>query len=366
MSAPGTKTAPSPDDPFGLLRGLDVSGLLYLPGFGDFGFGAASPFGVLSLGSPGGAPSPEVPAIGSAGPPAETCECGGQLRRGMNGLEYVCDGCGLIVEGDSAEPGDDDAPRSAPTTARLRIVGRNSNQLQPDLYRSGEGTTAEAQKKQILEEYLVYRQLYIEAGGRAFPINACERASEYYNKVQRLCVKRSQNKKAIMSACLWRACISIGFAPTKPEIAAFMQQPNKGIARGDNFVRSLIADGKMDIEANADPSRAEIVTLFAHLGYDGEQYDRLREAVYEVVQTAIKNSIAVSSILRSKVAGASYVVLRRCTDRSLVSKPMSLQEFCQERIRKNTAERVLRQIDAYHSFFEGVYRQYGLDPTPPR
>lgn len=298
---------------------------------------------------------------------AEICaQCGERMHRGANDLEYVCDGCGLVVEGDTTGLEEDEAGRPAPNTGRLRIVGPNSNQLQPDLYRSGSGNTIAAQKKQIFEEYKVYRAMYIESGGRAFPLNACEQATEYYNEVQRQFVKRSQNKKAIMACCLWRACLQIGFAPSKAEIADFMQLPSKGIARGENFVRKLIADGKMDIEANADPCRPEIVTLFAHLSFESDAYNGLRDAVHDVVQTAIKNNIGTNSILRSKVAGATFVVLRRCQNRSLISKPISLQEFCHDRIRKNTVERFTRQLDAYHSYFEGCYKRAGLDAAPPR
>ena len=335
--------------------------------------------GGIAVPAPAGLYSPLAPAedavatsataeICAAAPPdAEVCaQCGERMHRGANDLEYVCDGCGLIVEGDTTGLEEDEAGRPAPNTGRLRIVGPNSNQLQPDLYRSGTGNTIAAQKKQIFEEYKVYRAMYIENGGRAFPLNACEQATEYYNEVQRQFVKRSQNKKAIMACCLWRACLQIGFAPSKAEIADFMQLPSKGIARGENFVRKLIADGKMDIEANADPCRPEIVTLFAHLSFESDAYNGLRDAVHDVVQTAIKNNIGTNSILRSKVAGAAFVVLRRCQNRSLIAKPMSLQEFCQNRIRKNTVERFTRQLDAFHSFFEGCYARAGLDASPPR
>lgn len=406
----GREAAGSPcgaviDDPFGLLGSLDLSSLGTIwttPGQAAVAALAAAgmasdvviaPPGVYHLAAPAApAPQPQpaptkakasgrrgaqpkepkvVDAVPQSAPPADLsydvcAQCGGQMRRGTNNLEYLCDECGLVVEGDTAEPEEDEAPRPAPNAARLRIVGPNSNQLQPDLYRSGSGNTAAAQKKQILEEYKVYRQLYVEAGGRAFPLNALETAAEFYNAVQKQYVKRSQNKKSIMAACLWRACLQIGYAPSKAEVAAFMQLPNKGIARGDNFVRGLVADGKMDLEINADPSRPEITTLFALLSFDGDQYAGLREAVYDVVQTAIKNNIGTNSILRSKVAGATYIVLRRCKDRELIPKPLSMQEFCAKRIRKNTVERFTRELDDYHSYFEECYRKAGLDTAPTR
>lgn len=306
-------------------------------------------------------------ALDPAPSDSEACsQCGGRMHQGANNIEYVCADCGLVVEGDTAEPEDDEASRAAPHTARLRIVGPNSNQLQPDLYKSGSGNTAAVQKKQIYEEYMCYRQFYMEAGGRAFPINALDAAAEYYNEVQKIYVKRSQNKKAIMAACLKHGCRKIGFAPAVAEVAEFMQLPNKGTARGDNFIRSLVANGEMDLDVNADPTAPEINTLFTLLGYEDDKYAPLRAAVQDIVETAAAKKIGVNSILRSKVAGATYTVLRRCKNRELIPKPPSMQDFCAKRIRKNTVERFTRELEDYHSHFEECYRRAGLDPTPSR
>lgn len=333
-------------DPFGLLADIAMDDLAR-----------------LLVAAPPGLYADDVAA--GIGAPDSCLECGGLMRRGADNLEHVCDGCGLVVSGDSAEPDGDDAPRAAPNAARLRIVGPNSSSLQPDLYRSGAGTTPASQQRQIFEELKAYRGLHIEAGGRAFPLNACEKAAEYYGDVQRECVKRSQNKKAILACCLWRACLQIDFAPTKAEIAMFMQLPSQGIARGENFVRSLIADGKMgDLEANVDPCRPEITTLFAHLGYEQPQFADLREAVYRIVQQAIVSNIGTGSTLRSKVAGAGFVVLSRCPPGRLGRPPMTAQEFCGGRIRKNTVDKFTKQLAAYHSHFEPIYSEFGLISTP--
>lgn len=303
----------------------------------------------------------KLPESSSPNTTAICTQCGAAMKRTASDLEYICDGCGRIVESDDTES--DEAPRQESLTARLRIVGPNGNQLQPDLYRSGSANNTVAQKKQIYEEYCAYRALYIEIGGRAFPLDICKLASEFYNDVQRQCVKRSQNKKSIMAACFYHACLERNFSPSKPEIAAFMQLPTKGIARGANFVRALVADGKMDVDIDADPCRPEINTLFAQLGFESNAYTALRSAVYDVVQIAIKHNIGTSSILRSKVAGATFVILRRCKDKGLISS-IGIQKFCQDRIRKNTVERFTRQLDAYHSYFEPCYIAAGLIAEP--
>ena len=333
-------------DPFGVLAGGTV-GELVVPSAADFdamvGRGGAAPV----------APSED---------PGACTQCGGQMERSSSGLEDVCSECGLVASRDTAALPD----THAPSTARLRVVGPNSGWLQPDLYRSSGGETTTAQKRLVYEEYQTYRQKFIETGGRAFPLNACQLAAEYYNEVQRQCVKRSQNKKTIMAACFRHACIELGFAPPKSEIAQFMQLPSRGIARGSNFVRAMAADGKMTVDVDADPCRAEITTLFALQGLEGGRFDALREAVHSVVQVAIRDHIGTSSILRSKIVGAAYVVLSRCLEPGLLPSPLCLTEFCRlSCIRKNTLERFTRQLDDYHSHFVDCYRAAGLSAAVP-
>jgi len=286
------------------------------------------------------------------------------MCRGTNNLEHTCTSCGYVVESDSAEPDIDGGERKAPNTARLRIVGINSNQLQPDLYRSCV-SSPETQKKQIYEEYCQYRDGYIARGGRALPLDACRRASDYYNEVQQLYVKRSQNKKSIMAACYYHTCLELKFAPSTAEVADFMQLPHRGIARGINFIRSLVADGKMNINIHIDPCEPEIITLFAHLELDDVKYDHLRDAVYDIVQTSIKNSIGTRSILRSKVAGATFVVIQRCAGLDIIPKQIDIKEFCHGRIRKNTVERFISQLNDYHSYFEQCYIAASINSSPP-
>ncbi len=345
-------------DPFGLLAQLrdDPFGLLKQLGVEKFDFDAVTRMSILTF-------KAEEPAPGTFDTDGG-CGCGGRLLRSASAPKHVCDSCGLVIEADAAEL--DDGPRAELAAARLTIVGPGSGQLQPDLYRSSTANTAQTQRKQIFEEFSLYRQMFIEAGGRAFPLDACARASDHYNNVQRVCVKRSQNKKTIMAACFYQACLELRFAPSKAEIAAFMQLQSRGIARGANFIRSFAADGNMEgVDVNIDPCHPEIVTLFAALGFEGPRYARLGDAVFDVVQVAIKEHIGASSILRSKVAGAAFVVLRRCKDRELIPKPPSLQDFCQQyHIRKNTISSMVGQIDDYHSYFEPVYKKAGLDSAP--
>ena len=286
----------------------------------------------------------------------ECQSCGGKMFN--CNMKYICQSCGLVMEGDTADLDDDYTSRGESGSSNIRIVGPNSNQLQPDLYKSSTCNNSANQKKQIYEEFCLYRHLYMQNGGREFSLSICKLAAQHYNEVQKEYVKRSQNKKALMAACFYHACIKNGISPSRMEVAKFMQLPNKGIARGSNFVRSLVADGKMGIEPNIDTSSPEIITLFAHLGLSNSGFDKLRSVVYEIVQVAIKNNIGTNSFLRSKVAGATFVVLRRSPDKLL---HRNIQDFCQDRIRKNTVERFTTELNNYHSYFEEIYKKAGLN-----
>jgi len=340
------------DDPYGLLGGLGVSvdaleGLA--PSITDW---ASYENGLPSC------LAPRAPAA------PDECSCGGRFGRTSNGPDLVCSSCGLIVEGDSTEV--EDEARVASSVGRLTIVGPGSSQLQPDLYRSGAGCTPDQQKKAIFEEYKALREQFIEKGGRAFPLNACSKAAEYYNKVQQHYVKRSQNKKVIMAQFFIQACHELKFAPERGEVMRFMQLRG-GVAKGVNFIRKLKADGHLeDVDVNVDPCVPEITTLFAGLELDHPRYKPLSDAVFAIVQIAIAKHIGSSSVLRSKVAGAGYAVLSRCTDKTLLQRPPTLAEFCASfHIRRNTIGNMLTMLADYHSHFKEVYEKAGLDSSPP-
>ena len=302
---------------------------------------------------------PDVQSNANSSESSQKCpQCNYSMIKTINELEYICENCGLVREVEDTIDETDVIDKFVNTSSRLRVVGPNSSHFQPDLYRSCAVSTAALQKKQILEEYQSYRQQYINAGHRSFPVVVCVDATQYYNKIQQSCVKRSKNKKVIMAACLLYACLKHGISAKKEEIAAFMQLPNNGLAKGDNFIRGLTADGKFDIDVDVDEVGPEISTLFAYLGYNDERYDSLKNAVREIIQISLDNNIGTTSVLKSKVAGATFTILSRS---SLITEKISLQTFCKDRIRKNTIDKFIKQLTKFHSYFEQCYKKYELD-----
>lgn len=292
---------------------------------------------------------------------AEYCkQCGSTLQRTINNMNNLCIICGFT----SDEILEEEIDVNEIMSNKLRIVGYNSSHFQPDLYRSDNVNNNILQKKQILSEYKEYRQKFIDKGKRVFPLNACELATLFYNKIQQQHVKRNQNKKTIMAACLYHACVLIDFVPSKSEIAKFMQLKNRGIAKGNNIIRTMVSNNQLDIDPNKDITYPEIKTLFIQLGYTGDQFTKLHDIIYHVIQIAIENYIGIHSLIRSKVIGTTYIVLRRSKHWNIIPNiPANTKEFCKDKIRKNTIDRFITELSAYHSYFKDYYKSVNLIDT---
>lgn len=284
--------------------------------------------------------------------------CSGPLRSGNHSTELVCDDCGYVVDCDVSMT---EMPTCTVESGKIRLVGANSVFLRANMHRTTRSNATEVRKRYILEDYKRFRRAFQADHGKNIPLTVCETATELYNAVQENCVKRSQNKKLIMAACLWRSCLAENFAPSFAEIATFMKLPHKGFAKGENFLRFLVSDEKMDLDMEFDPTMPTIVTFFEKLMLRGDRYMNLHLAAYEIIKIADENNIGVSSMLRSKVAGSVYSVLSRCSDSSLVAQSVDINQYSKlVEVGLTTIKRFLMDIHDYHSYFEGCYKKFGL------
>jgi hypothetical protein len=295
-----------------------------------------------------------LPAASSQSASASCGACAAPVSCGVDGRR-VCRSCGLV-----GEPEEEVLPTPVPL-GRLRVVGIDSGMLQPDLYRSACDDPVRAQQRHTLDEYARYCEHYLEKGGRSFPHDARAIAAGLYSEVQANGVRRSENKKSIMASCLYYACNKVGIAPTKKEFAKALELKRGGIARGNNHILDLVAQGKMSIDVNQDTLCSAITSVFALMQMEGSAYAGLRSAVLDIVDTMVENNIAINSIQRSKVAAATFTVLARCLDAGLVPLAPDLKKFCADcNIRATTVSAILKKIDEYRRFFVPCYARAGL------
>ncbi|GFR89407.1 BA71V-C315R [Elysia marginata] len=309
-------------------------------------------------GTPVGGGSKALSRLARPGDACPECRCALQI----SGIEYECPACHEVFEAadiqDVLPNSTPEMPGSASLRGRLRIVGPEAGWFQPDMDRTNPGESSEQQKKLTYAELLCFNKEYESRGGNPFPKDVLRDVAENYNIIQRDAVKRSMMKRGILAALVFHACISRGFTRARAEAAEFAKLPNHGIARGDDFLRSIDEDRGLDIDMNKDRLRPHIITTFAHLDLAEQRHEPLREAVAAIVKIAKDKSIGFRSVMRSKVAATTAEVLRR---KKMDITPLDISAKC--RIRIHTIRRFLDELEAFHSHFEDTYRAYGLEAS---
>jgi hypothetical protein len=306
--------------------------------------------------------------------PGDVCpDCRRPLQ--VSGLEYECPDCRAVFEAadyaDVLPTSAHEEPGAGALRGRLRVVGPEAGWYQPDLDRTNPSDNAEQQKKATYSELLHFnkelerRCQSAGPGERAvnpFPLDVLQDVAELYYTVQQNQVKRSMMKKLILAALIYHACIARGFTRTRAEVACLVGLPTQGIARGDDFIRSIDEDVGFDLNMNEDRLRPHVTTVFTLLGLAGKEHEPLRSAVADIVRRADAASVGARSVMRSKVAAATAEVLRR----------KGLAEFSEPKvaalcsIRTHTIRRFRDVLAAYHSKFADIYRAYGLDAERSR
>jgi transcription initiation factor TFIIIB Brf1 subunit/transcription initiation factor TFIIB len=391
QTAADSLTGTAPDDPYGLLgtctqsvTGADLQATLRLACFQHAAVGTtalSSEPEAEEAAEATGDPSVGAEPASNPAPPWEMCpECLCQMQ--VQGLEFVCPICCRVSEGPlEMEVSDREGVRYCSSMVRpaprLRIVGPDSAYYQRDLDRNTTVDYSETQRRHVMQELMAYNTAYREQGGNPFPINVLEATADAYGQVQRVCVKRSQMKQTILAALLYHMCIKHNFTRDRHEVADFAQLRSHGIARGDDFLRSLQADQKIDIDVNRDRLTPYIVTTFARMklgskyasdllgvsatfsrGGRADPIEALQAAVRDIVGIAVDKNIGTQSVLRSKVIATTYEVLRRAGAKTTLDDIVSR---CT--IRKNTITRFTTKLFEYHTHFQAAYAQHNLDDS---
>ena len=347
-------------DPYGILSGCGAATQIDLSSL-DLGVDHSRP-----------KPLDANPIIERGAGPGDKCISCLQplIVRDMN---YECPSCNAVYQAaDLREVISVSAPAEPGAKAlrgRLRIVGPDSKWYQPDMDRTNPGPYSEIQKMTTFRELTRLNENYKNRGGDPFPLDVLKDVVTNYNFVQQEAVKRSHMKLTILAALLFHACIFRGFARSKREVAEFAGLKNHGIARGDDYLRKIDEDKGLEIDMNQCRLLPHIRTALMKLGLNGPEYKPIQVAIEEIVRRAIKSSVGIKSILRSKVFATTYEVIARGAH--ILKKidprytPITLNDISEKcKIRKHTIVRFRNDLEDYHSFFEDIYKAHGLLSAP--
>ena len=204
--------------------------------------------------------------------------------------------------------------------------------------------------------------------------------SRYHTKIEQIIytekdrlILRSTNKKETLAAILYHVLLLDGIICPKSAIPTMFMLSQNGIAAGEAKMmkRSHIMKS-YGIDLNINRTEPEIATIFmdiqasyADISEELEgQFNRLKDAVREIYHVAEINNVANNSIPNSKINGITYIVLRRCKNKTLIPEVPNITTFCSETIKKPTIIKVIKHmIEDHDQYFVPIYEKYDLDSS---
>lgn len=239
---------------------------------------------------------------------------------------------------------------------------------------------AKTQRKIIMDDLMKKNE---EFSGKKFQKNVLTNVATKYNEIQkatmittaadgtveeRKYVWRGDLKKEVLASLISYECISAGVARQSKDICQFMQLGTAGFSRGENKMRELQAAGVVQLPLNVNPTEDYAVRFLESLKlYDADECMtaaasatskglNYKKFVVELVETAVKKNIGLTSMLPSMVVGAIWVLNIHAKLKLEVS---AVEEAC-DKVRKNTFMKFVKVIEENLVRFVQVFQDNGI------
>ncbi len=279
----------------------------------------------------------------------------------LSGIEYQCSTCGLTQPNNTAVICHEDT-----ISNNLRITtGVNKGRF----YNMTVDYT-KTQRKMIADQLYQHSTRY---KGPAFPINVLAATANQYNRIQKLItedvmdcegkvtgqkkyVRRGTIKDEVIAGLIYFEGIREKLYRMKKDVAIFMNLPINGFARGEDILRNLEAEGKIDIPVDDEPIEGFIDRYLEALGMDTQpNYSKF---IVDMVQASEKNKIGMNSHLSSKIVSAIYIIISQC---GLKITSAAIEKAC-DNTKKNTFMKFTKIVATSSDAFEPIFIKYGI-PT---
>jgi transcription initiation factor TFIIIB Brf1 subunit/transcription initiation factor TFIIB len=276
-----------------------------------------------------------------------------------SGCDLNCPNCGLCQENETETIAHDET-----YTATIRIAtGANKGRC----YNTVSDYT-KTQRKMIVDQLY---QNSVAYKGPAFPVNVLAQAASQYNNIQKVItevdyyrdgsvkgqkkfVRRGNIKDEILAALIFFEGIREKIYRKRKDIATFMNLPILGFARGEDILRNLHGEGKIDIPVDEEPNEGFIDRYTEALQLDG-QYAPFINAIVDISE---QKKIGMDSQISSKIVAAIYIVCVHC---KLGITAADIEKAC-DNTKKNTFLKFVKTMAGFKSVFDPIFRQYGI-PT---
>ena len=277
----------------------------------------------------------------------------------LSSSEYQCRACGLT----KANEFDMCKDHHETITSSIRITtGSNKGR-----FYNINGDYTKTQRKMVLDQLM---QLATHYPGPAFPLNILNAVANQYNHIQRLIteddldengnvrgqkkfVRRGNIKDEVLAGLIYFECIREKLVRKKKDIAAFMKLTTNGFARGEDILRTLEAEGKLDIPVDDEPIEGFVDRYMCALDIENPTYSQF---VIDLVQRSEDKNIGMNSQISSKIVGAIWILIQR---KKLGISAQALERAA-DNTKKNTFAKFSNMVMNNMGVFKDIFTTHGI------
>lgn len=278
--------------------------------------------------------------------------------------EYQCKECGLTMKSESGEIGNKIFEDIGNACIRI-TTGTNRGR-----FYNTPGDYSKTQRKVIAEQLARKAKEYI---GPAFSQDVLAAATTQYNYIQRFIteedydangaaiakkfVHRSNYKDEVLAGLIYFEGIRVGIFRKKKDISTFMKLTTNGFARGEDVLRNLHAEGKIDLPVD----REDTVEGFLDRYLEALNIESTRHSgfVIDIITEAERRKLGVGSQLSSKIVGALWILITKLK-LNITAKAL---EDATDNTRKNTFMKFHKIICDNYPTFHAIFVKHGV-PKP--
>jgi len=274
-------------------------------------------------------------------------------------IEYSCKSCGYTTINDLGGYKD----HGETVNGSLRITtGTNKGRFY--------NTTCDytkTQRKMIITQLCKQQTKYT---GPAFPMNVLNATATQYNQIQKMIteddfdengivmgqkkfVRRGTIKDEILAALLYFECAREKIMRKKKDVAMFMGLDTNGFSRGENILRNLEAEGKIDIPINDIPVEGFVERYLEALGMENPMYEQF---IIELVEESERKRICMNSQISSKIVGAIWILI----DKKNLKISAKQLEKATDNTKKNTFIKFYNIVLGNMRTFTHIFAKYGI------
>lgn len=279
----------------------------------------------------------------------------------ISGTEYNCKNCGMTRKNEK-ETYDHETAGSA----NIHIsTGRNRGQI----YNNNSDYT-KAQKKSILDQL---NRNSAEYNGTMIPHNVLNATATQYNNIQKFItedeidgdgnvknqkkfVRRGNIKDEVIAALLKWEGRREGIFLKNRDIAKFMKLSTQGFARGEDIIRTLVAEGKIDLPMDDDSVEGFCDRYLEALNIEEPQYSKYGVFIKDLIEESENRKIGMNSQISSKVVGAIWIIIINC-NLNISSQQL---EKATDNTKKNTFVKFYKSVTENLNVFAPIFTKHSI------